>query len=525
MTAPAPPPDLAGYDYIDLLGSGGFADVYLYEQRMPRRRVAVKVLREQGLTDDVRQEFTSEANVMASLSSHPYIVTIYGADVSADGRPYIVMEYYSGDNLSVRCRQRPLGVSEALRIGVQISGAVHTAHLAGVLHRDRKPANILTSAFGKPGLTDFGISAVKAEGDTGGGGVSIPWSPPELLTDDGVADERSDVYSLAATVFTLLVGRSPFEVAGGSNSALELMSRIERQSVPSTGRSEAPAALDRVLATAMSKSPDGRPESAATFARSLQAIEREMRLQPTDLDIPDAGDPGSATAPPAARAWGPDTDGTRLRQPTTISAQPVTEPQATSRVQITPTPEPPSSLVEGTIRRAAPTREDRTVLRPTVVDTSGTTPAAATRLDETTLPPPASRGRALLLIGGATAVAVLGIGAVVALGGRTSATDATSPGAASAAPSRKELAPPTGLSFRRNGSTVTVSWTAPPDVSPGDYYTLKRTDVPSEAVAVSPAGATSYDIAGVAKSSRVCVKVLYTDGSDYSPELTGCESS
>ena len=93
--APSTPPDLPGYAPLGLLGSGGFADVFLYEQKLPRRKVAVKVLLTEELGRDTRAQFVAEANLMAQLSAHPFIVTIFHADVSADGRPYFVMEYCS----------------------------------------------------------------------------------------------------------------------------------------------------------------------------------------------------------------------------------------------------------------------------------------------------------------------------------------------------------------------------------------------------------------------------------------------
>ena len=100
--APSPPPELQGFEYLRPLGTGGFADVFLYEQQLPKREVAVKVLLADRLSAGAAEEFTNEANVMAMLSTHPAIVTIYQAGVAADGRPYIVMEYCPKPNLQVR---------------------------------------------------------------------------------------------------------------------------------------------------------------------------------------------------------------------------------------------------------------------------------------------------------------------------------------------------------------------------------------------------------------------------------------
>ena len=90
---PSEPPAIPGYQPRRLLGMGGFADVFLYEQEMPRRSVAVKVLLASSLGDEVRERFRAEADLMATLSHHPSIVTVFHADVAPDGRPYLVMEY------------------------------------------------------------------------------------------------------------------------------------------------------------------------------------------------------------------------------------------------------------------------------------------------------------------------------------------------------------------------------------------------------------------------------------------------
>src|SRR6187551_2448385 len=119
---------------------------------MPRRQVAVKVMLSEVVNDQVRRMFQAEANLMAQLSAHPSILTVYQASVSSDGRPYLVMELCSA-SLSQRYRAERLPVSEVLR------SAVETAHRSGVLHRDIKPSNILLTAYGHPVLSDFGIAS------------------------------------------------------------------------------------------------------------------------------------------------------------------------------------------------------------------------------------------------------------------------------------------------------------------------------------------------------------------------------
>jgi serine/threonine protein kinase len=282
---PSQPPVLPGFSYIHVLGSGGFADVFLYEQNMPRRQVAVKVMLSEVVNDQVRQMFQAEANLMAQLSGHPAILTVYQAGVSADGRPYLVMELCSA-SLSERYRRERISVAEVLRIAVKIGSAVETAHRAGVLHRDIKPSNILLTAYGHPVLSDFGIAAsltVAKEEDSVG--LSIPWSAPEVLLDETPGSIGSEVWSLGATVYSLLAGRSPFEVPGGSNSSTDLMSRIARAKPQPIGRADVPASLEQLLRRAMSRKPEQRPASALDFVRELQLVETELGVSQTPIEV------------------------------------------------------------------------------------------------------------------------------------------------------------------------------------------------------------------------------------------------
>jgi len=313
------PPRLPGYEYQRVLGLGGFADVFLYQQDLPRREVAVKVLLAGSLDDEVRARFQSEANLMAQLSHHPSIVTIHHAAIAADGRPFLVMEYCSRPGLAERYRQERIPVAESLRIAVRLASAIETAHRAGILHRDIKPANVLTTDFGWPALTDFGIAATTGHGGGATVGMSIPWSPPELLGDRPTGDERSDVYSLGATVYSLLAGRTPFEIPGAPNGAQQLVARIERSPLPPTGRDDVPVSLQHVLERAMAKDPVRRFPSAAAMGRALQAVEAELRLPVTPLDLPDAGfgvgaDSGPAPVGPSAAVE----DATRVRSVVTL---------------------------------------------------------------------------------------------------------------------------------------------------------------------------------------------------------------
>lgn len=314
MTAAVRPPDLAGYAHVRLLGVGGFAQVHLYERQQPRMPVAVKVLDSDNVTQQQRDAFRAEADAMARLEEHPYIVRVEDVREATGGRPCLIMRFYSGPNLGERSRGRPLPLEEVLRVGVQMSSAVETAHRSGLLHRDIKPANILTDSYGSPGLTDFGVAARIGAEHEAGDALSIPWAAPEVVYGTASASPRSDVYSLGATIWHLLVGRSPFEMPGGDNRTAALMRRIRESARPVTGRPDVPRSLERLLARAMAVAPEQRPPTALDLAWGLQAVEQELQFPRTRTVVPDA-----AARPESA---GSLDDGTAARAPLRIDAQP-----------------------------------------------------------------------------------------------------------------------------------------------------------------------------------------------------------
>ena len=327
------PPQIPGLVFVQPLGSGGYADVYLYEQQSPRMPVAVKVLKSEGLTDALRAQFVEEADTMAQLGDHPYIVQVFRSGAADDGRPYLVMKYYPPPNLAMRARAERFTVEEVLRTGIQLASAVETAHRAHITHRDIKPANVLISAYGAPGLTDFGIAGRggrdgrddDAPESTDDVGVSVPWAAPEVLYGQSNGDERSDVYSLAATLWHLLVGRSPFEVPGGDNSAYALMPRIRSTPPPPTGRPDVPPGLERLLAQALAKDPSRRPAAALDLARALQAVEQQQRLARTPIVVLDEQGHTTLVSQVQGSPAGPespDDDRTRIKTPQTVIAQP-----------------------------------------------------------------------------------------------------------------------------------------------------------------------------------------------------------
>lgn len=283
---PAQAPELPGYRYARLLGRGGFADVFLYSDlQLGGREVAVKVMHD-GLTREEGEGFQGEAQVMAKLSNHPSIVTIYQAGTTGDGRPFLVMENCQDRHLGLRIERRPMRVDRVLTLAIQLAGAVESAHRLGILHRDIKPANVLFNEFGRAALTDFGIAATTALAAAGSAvGMSVPWAPPEQLSRGQAMMASSDVYSLAATMWHALVGRSPFAVAGGDNSQLAVASRVRSQMPPRTAREDVPESLERVLQQAMAKRSDERYDSAVDFARALQSVQAELRHGTTPIEV------------------------------------------------------------------------------------------------------------------------------------------------------------------------------------------------------------------------------------------------
>ena len=228
---PMRPPKLPGYDFVQMLGSGATATVYLYNQRMPARPVAVKA---SAKTLDPRAAalFNREANFMAKLSSHPYILPVYGAGVTSDGHGYIVIEYAPGGTYNSIMKARSMTCEQVLDLGIKLSSALFTAHRSNIIHHDIKPSNILITSQGLPVLGDFGISTdVYDRTETG---FSPPWAPPEVLQHLTNGSEAADIYSLAATLYAMFVGCSPFQHDYHPRSQSELISLIASHCLAST---------------------------------------------------------------------------------------------------------------------------------------------------------------------------------------------------------------------------------------------------------------------------------------------------
>ncbi|HLS49856.1 MAG TPA: serine/threonine-protein kinase [Actinomycetaceae bacterium] len=457
----APPPDLPGYTVDRLLGSGGFADVYLFQQHLPQRPVAIKILTGEASVH-AAQDFVAEANVMAQLSGHSAIVTIYDTGTARDGRPYIVMQYCPLPNLAQRIKQRPLPLAEALGIGVRLAGAVETAHRAGIVHRDSRPANILTTEYGRPALTDFGIAGHTEAGTDPSEGVSVPWAPPEAL-DGHAVGVRGDVYSLAATVYTMLAGRSPFYSQGGDNSRLAYITRIKRSAVPPLGRDDAPDSLVRALTVAMSKSPDQRPGTALDFARSLQSIEQELQLPLTDVEVPDT----AWLQTPRGQSGGRE-EATVVRAATPVVQPPAHEQPTRERRAPAHAAAEALEPATATVHRAA--RE-----LPASHDVSDTAPpAAAPGDDHDRVPsgprPGRARARRWLVGSGAVALAAAGLISAELLRGELADVSNEPPPTIDTITLPEAVPAPTGLrGVRMEEGTAQFTWVEPANLGEVEY--------------------------------------------------------
>jgi len=376
---PSAPPILAGYNYVRPLGTGGFADVFLYEQDLPRRVTAVKVLLADVIDPEARRTFTLEADAMARLSAHPSIVTIHQASISSDGRPYLVMEYCP-ESLGTRVKRGPMPAGEVLDIGVRMAGALETAHRSGLLHRDIKPSNLLVNSLGAPVLADFGIAgSISDDGTSDTLAMSVPWSAPEVLGERTNGTVATEVWSLGATLYTLLAGHSPFELADRSRNTVDQLSRrvLGAKYTPLAPRG-VPSRIDTVLSAAMQRDPARRYSSMAEFGEQLRWAQYELGVSPTSLEV-------------ASPEW--------------AAAAPIDFSDASRRGPVVTTVDPDSRRAG----RAAAVAKARPTGR--VVDAGGLAPAPTRSRSAWLKPVAIGVGSALVVLAAAAAV-VLSSGAV-----------------------------------------------------------------------------------------------------------------
>lgn len=294
-----------GFEDAFEIGRGGFGVVYRCLQPALDRTVAVKVLIADLGAENV-ERFLREQRAMGRLSGHPHITNVLNVGTTASGRPFIVMQYHSRGSLDTRIREKgPLGWPEALSLGVKIAGALETAHLAGILHRDVKPANILLTDYGQPQLTDFGIARMSGGYETGTGVVtgSPAFTAPEVL-EGRSPSVASDVYSLGATLFCAITGHAAFERRQGEQVIAQFL-RITSEPTPVLRGEDIPAEVSAAIAAAMSVDPQDRPTSAAALGEQLRQAQRVGGLATDELAIPAAPDSRPLGTPAAPAPTGP----------------------------------------------------------------------------------------------------------------------------------------------------------------------------------------------------------------------------
>ena len=307
-------PHIEGFRWIRALGSGGFADVHLYHQQVPSRDVAIKVARPnvEGGNEAIRYE----ADAMARVSSHPAIVNLYGVGSLPDGRQFLIMEYCPVANIADQVRARPMDLASALDMMIRISSGVEMLHRMGYVHRDIKPSNIMINAFGSPVLTDFGVADPVGTDPRGGrDGFSVMWAPPEQIAGTARIHPTQDVWALGATLWTLLMGRPPFEVPDGDNTARAVAQRAASGRVSRIDRPGVPDAVTAIVRRAMSLDPEERFGSAAALGYALQTVERDMHRPVTEMKLsvvaPTGGPPSALSIPTPALL---DSERTRTRR-------------------------------------------------------------------------------------------------------------------------------------------------------------------------------------------------------------------
>ena len=280
------PDTIAHYRVVSKLGEGGMGLVYAAADERLHRKVAIKIVRENGRDPNARERLWREARAAASVS-HPNVCQLYEVG-EANGELFIAMELLEGEPLAARLARGPIPLAESADIALAVLSALDAIHTRKIVHRDLKPSNIFLTPHGVK-LLDFGLArgaqdaadqtqAVLTTAGTVMG--TLHYMSPEQLSGDPL-DPRSDLFAVGSILFELLVGQRAFS---GKTTA-QVFHSIVYDTPPSLGGSPALAAIDRVIRHATSKQPGDRYPDAAAMAADLRAA---LRL----------GDSGAA---PAAR--------------------------------------------------------------------------------------------------------------------------------------------------------------------------------------------------------------------------------
>jgi uncharacterized RDD family membrane protein YckC len=271
-TAPVPEV-LGGYRLLGELGAGGMGVVYEAEEAASGRRVALKVLApEFAASADAVERFRQEGR-LASMVTHPRCVFVLAVDEEA-GRPYIVMERMPGTTLADLVERRgPLPPEEAISKILDVIEGLQAAHRLEVIHRDVKPSNCFLEADGRVKVGDFGLAKSLVQDAhltrTGTFLGTLLFASPEQIRGEAI-DPRTDVYSVAATLYYLLTGRAPFQ----SNDAAATLARIVSDPAPSLRglRPELPRALDEIVLRGLERDRERRWPDLESFRRALLSL-------------------------------------------------------------------------------------------------------------------------------------------------------------------------------------------------------------------------------------------------------------
>jgi eukaryotic-like serine/threonine-protein kinase len=272
------------YDVLSRIGSGGMADVYLAQDQLLGRQVALKLLQHRFAEDqEFVERFRREASSAAGLS-HPHVVAVFDRG-EWDGTYYIAMEYLPGRTLKAVVREQgPMDPASAIEIVIQILLAAKFAHQRGIIHRDLKPHNVILDDEGRVKVTDFGIARAGASDMTLTGSImgTAQYLSPEQAQGQTVS-ETSDIYAVGIVLYELLTGAVPFDGETAVSIALQQVSA--QPPPPSLLNPAVSPQLDAVVARALAKDPRERFVDAAEFILALQSAR--------------AGVPAPLTGPPA----------------------------------------------------------------------------------------------------------------------------------------------------------------------------------------------------------------------------------
>jgi len=300
--------DLVGpYRLLSLLGRGGMGSVWLAEQIDGRlnRRLAVKLPLPGLAQGDWRRRFERERDILAGLD-HPGIAKLFDAGVSAQGQPYLAMQYVLGDSLLRHARAHSLSLSARVRLFAELLDAVQHAHAALVVHRDLKPGNILVDEQGRVMLLDFGIAKLLGAGGTRPLGELTEFAAPALTLDYASPEQimgaaigtGTDIYSLGVVLYELLAGQRPYRLRRSSRAEMEaavleqelapLSARVTQDHAQSMGLSGRALArqlrgdLDAIALKSLHKTSEQRYATAQAFAEDLQ---RWLRKEPVSAQV------------------------------------------------------------------------------------------------------------------------------------------------------------------------------------------------------------------------------------------------